>query len=83
MEKNERRVWKRKLWLFLVVLGVGAAVWAVWAESRFMVVYVCVGLGALGLGILHGMEKRLSTDALRVWADVVLLTPLAGVWLGE
>ncbi|MEM7144587.1 MAG: hypothetical protein AAF591_05600 [Verrucomicrobiota bacterium] len=77
--------WKgsRWLWYFLAAAGVVVAVWSVATGSRFAVVYVCAGLGALGLGVLCALEERLSIEARRVWADVVLLTPLVGVWFVE
>ncbi|MEM8955019.1 MAG: hypothetical protein AAGD22_12785 [Verrucomicrobiota bacterium] len=73
----------RFVWYGLAIGGVGLAVGSLATHSNFSVLYVCAGFGALGLGVLCALEKRLSKDALRVWADVVLLTPLVGIWFVE
>ena len=74
---------KRGLREVMLLAAVGAGIWAAWEGSRFSVIYGCVALSAAGLALLHHFEKKLSPDALRVLADVVLLTPLAGMWLVE
>ena len=58
--------------LSLAALALGAAA----LEARWLVLSLAVTASALALLELARRPKLFSSEARRVWADVVLLTPL-------
>jgi hypothetical protein len=75
--------WSDRMRVTLGIFAAGALIWGVWGGGRFAVLYACLAVSAIGLAVLHHFKEKLTVDALRVLADVVLLTPLAGVWFVE
>lgn len=61
----------------LILVGLGLAMAVFHRASPEALLYLCVAAGSAGLWVLHRREQRLSRSALRLWADLVLLVPLA------
>jgi hypothetical protein len=71
---------ERLSWLLAaggILSGVLGFLWREPTNGNFGMLAPCLGAAFVLLGVLESLRRRLSSDALRILADVALLTPLA------